>query len=151
MANNWISQIRNWYHHHHHYQSLNREGHLGHHRWFCNQFSPFFPVLHCLLGLACPGNSRRVHSLMVSSHLFLCLPCLLPPFKVPCKMVLARPDERETDKAGLLCTVCHSECWNVHYTHCISQKQNGCSFVKWRYCVYCHAYPDFYISPNFGH
>ena len=22
--------------------------------------------------------------------------CLLPPFTVPCKMVLARPDERET-------------------------------------------------------
>ena len=27
-------------------------GSLGHHRWFCNQFSPFFPVLHCPLGLA---------------------------------------------------------------------------------------------------
>ena len=26
----------------------------------------------------------------------LCLPCLLPPFTVACKMVLARPDERET-------------------------------------------------------
>ena len=25
---------------------------MGHHRWFCNQFSPFFPVLHCPLGLA---------------------------------------------------------------------------------------------------
>ena len=36
------------------------------------------------------------HVLMLSSHLFLCLPCLLPPFIVPCKMVLARPDERET-------------------------------------------------------
>ena len=33
---------------------------------------------------------------MLSSHLFLCLPCLLPPFTVPYKMVLARPDERET-------------------------------------------------------
>ena len=41
-------------------------------------------------------NSRPVHSLMLSSHLFLCLPCLLPPFIVPCKMVLARPDEWET-------------------------------------------------------
>ena len=41
-------------------------------------------------------NSRPVHSLMLSSHLFLCLPCLLPPFTVPRKMVLARPDERET-------------------------------------------------------
>ena len=31
---------------------------------------------------------------MLSSHLFHCLPCLLPP--LPYKMVLARPDERET-------------------------------------------------------
>ena len=32
---------------------------------------------------------------MLSSHLFLCLPCLLPPFTVPSKVDLARPDERE--------------------------------------------------------
>ena len=36
------------------------------------------------------------HSLMLSSHLFLCLPCLLPLLTVSCKMVLVRPDERET-------------------------------------------------------
>ena len=42
------------------------------------------------------ANSRPVHSLMLSSHLFLCPPCLLSPFTAPCKMVLARPDERET-------------------------------------------------------
>ena len=42
------------------------------------------------------ANSRPVHSLMLSSHLFLCPLCLLPPFTVPCKMVLARPAERET-------------------------------------------------------
>ena len=42
------------------------------------------------------ANSRPVHSLMLSPHLFLCPPCLLPPFTVPCKMVLAGPDERET-------------------------------------------------------
>ena len=41
-------------------------------------------------------NSRPVHSLKLSSHLFYCPPCLLPPFTVPCKMVLARPDERKT-------------------------------------------------------
>ena len=41
------------------------------------------------------ANSRPVHSLMLSSHLFFCLPCFLPPFTVPCKMVLARPDGRE--------------------------------------------------------
>ena len=25
---------------------------VGHHRWFCNQFSPVFPLVHCPLGLA---------------------------------------------------------------------------------------------------
>ena len=35
-------------------------------------------------------NSRPVHSLMLSSNIFSCLPCLLLPFTVPCKMVLAR-------------------------------------------------------------
>ena len=33
------------------------------------------------------ANSRPVHFLMLSSHLLLCLPCLLPPFTVPCEMV----------------------------------------------------------------
>ena len=35
-------------------------------------------------------NSRPVHSLMLSSYLFLCLPCLHPPFTVPCKTMLPR-------------------------------------------------------------
>ena len=33
---------------------------------------------------------------MLSFHLFLCLPCLLSPFTMPCNIVLVRPDERET-------------------------------------------------------
>ena len=66
---------------------------MGHHRWYCNQFSPFSPVLHCPLW---PAELQSVHSLMLSSHLFLRPPCLLLPFTVPSKMVLARPDERET-------------------------------------------------------
>ena len=33
---------------------------------------------------------------MLSSHLVFCLPCLLPPFTVTCKMTLDRSDERET-------------------------------------------------------
>ena len=52
-------------------------------------FSLFFTALWDL------PNSRPVHSLMLSCHLIFCPPCLLPPFTVPCKMVLARPDERE--------------------------------------------------------
>ena len=79
--------------HHHHHLSLNCEGRWGTTDDFATSFihfSFFFTVLWDL------ANSRPVHSLMLSSHLFLRLPCLLPPFTVPCKMVLARPDERET-------------------------------------------------------
>ena len=42
------------------------------------------------------ANSRPVHSLTMSSHLFFCLPCRLLPSTVPCKMILAIPDEQET-------------------------------------------------------
>ena len=43
-------------------------GSLGHHRWFHNQFPPFFPLLHCPLEL---GELQPVQSLMLSSHLYL--------------------------------------------------------------------------------
>ena len=46
--------------------------------------------------LCFPLPSRPVHSLMLLSYLFFCLPCLLSPFIVLCKVVLARPDEWET-------------------------------------------------------
>ena len=42
------------------------------------------------------ANSRPVHFLMLSAHIFLCLSCLLPLFIMPCKTVFARPDERAT-------------------------------------------------------
>ena len=79
-------------HHHHYHQSLNREARWGTTDDFATSFlhfSLFFTVLWDL------PNSRPVHSLMLSSYLFLCPP-FLPPFTVPCKMDLARPDERET-------------------------------------------------------
>ena len=68
-------------------------GSLGHHRWFRHQFPPFYPVLHRPLGV---GKLQPVRSLTLSFHLFLCLPCLLHPFTVPCNLVLAKPDEWET-------------------------------------------------------
>ena len=74
--------------------SLNREGRWGTTDDFATSFLHFPVFSTALWDLA---NSRPVHFLMLSSHLFLnCLPCLLPPFTVPCKMVLARPDEHET-------------------------------------------------------
>ena len=41
-------------------------------------------------------HSRLVHSLILSSHRFLCLPFRLPPWTVPCRIVLASPDDRVT-------------------------------------------------------
>ena len=81
------------YHHHHHHQSLNREGRLGTTDDFATSFLHFSLFSAALWDLA---SSWPVHSLMLSSHLFLFLPRLLPHFTVPCNMVLARPDEHET-------------------------------------------------------
>ena len=83
----------NHHHHHHYHQSLNCEGRWGTTDDFATRFLHFSLFSIALWDLP---NSRPVHSLILSSHLFLCLPCLLPPFTVPCKMVLARPDEWET-------------------------------------------------------
>ena len=70
-----------WFHcHHHHHQSLNREGRWGTTDDFATNFLHFSLFSTALWDLA---NSRPVLSLMLSSHLFLCLPCLLPPFTVP--------------------------------------------------------------------
>ena len=80
-------------HHHHRHLSLNREGRWGTTDDFATS-SLHFPLFSTALWDL--PNSRPVHSLMLSSHLFLCLLCLLPPFTVPCKMVLARPDEWKT-------------------------------------------------------
>ena len=80
------------FHRHHHHQSLNRKGRWGTTDDFATSFLHFSLFTTALWDLL---NSRPVHSLMLSSHLFFCPPCL-PPFTVPCKMVLARPDEWET-------------------------------------------------------
>ena len=83
-----------FFNHHHRHLSLNREGRWGTTDDFATIFLHLSLFSAALCDLAC---SRPVHhSLMLFSHLFLCLPCLLPPLTVSCKMVLARPDERET-------------------------------------------------------
>ena len=40
--------------------------------------------------------SIPVHSLILSSHLFFCLPLFLFPFTVPCRIVFAKPKDLET-------------------------------------------------------
>ena len=78
---------------HHHHQSLNREGRWGTTDDFTASLLHFSLFSTALWDLV---NSRPVHSLMLSSNLFFCQPCLLPLFTVPCKMIFARHDERET-------------------------------------------------------
>ena len=78
---------------HLHHLSFNRGGRWGTTDDFATSFLQFPLFSTAFWDLP---NSRPVHSLMLSSHLFLRLPPLLPPLTVPCKMVLARLDERET-------------------------------------------------------
>ena len=73
------------HHHHHHYLSPDREGRLGTTDDFATSFLHFPLFSTALWDLP---NSSPVYSLMLSSHLFPCLPCLLFPFTVPCKIVL---------------------------------------------------------------
>ena len=70
--------------------SLNHEGLWGTTDDFATSFLHFSLFSTALWDLV---NPRPVHSLILSSNFFSCLPCLLPPFTVPCKMVFARPDE----------------------------------------------------------
>ena len=71
--------------------SLNRGGCWGTTDDFTTSFLHFSLLFTALWDLV---NSRPIHPLMLSSHLFSV--CLLLFFTVPCKMVLARPDEQET-------------------------------------------------------
>ena len=63
------------------YKSVQSGWPLGHHCGFYNQL-PLSSLL-----------SRPVHSLMLSSHRFLCLPLCLPLCTIPCRIVLASPDD----------------------------------------------------------
>ena len=42
------------------------------------------------------AKSIPVHSLILSSHLFFCLPLFHFPFTVPCRIVFAKPEDLET-------------------------------------------------------
>ena len=109
-------------HHHHHYLSLDHEGRWGIADDFSTSFLHFSLFSTALWDLV---NSRPVHCLMLSSYLFLCLPCLLPTFTVPCKMVLARPDEWDTrsysSHSAITIHVASTSCYfhhpcNIHLT-----------------------------------
>ena len=54
----------------------------------------FFHLVLFSAALAELGESIPVHSLILSSHLFFCLPCF--HFTVPCRIVNAKPEHLET-------------------------------------------------------
>ena len=92
IVNNQQQIHTNSAHHHHHLPLTTRV--VGAPQMILQPVSSIFPLFSTALwDLA---NSRPVHSLMLSTNLFPCLPRLLPPFTVPCKMILARLDEQET-------------------------------------------------------
>ena len=93
-----------------------REGRSGTTGDFRTSFLHFSLFSTAPWGMA---NSRFVLSFMLSSHLFLCLPCLLPLFTVPFKMIWARPDERET--------------WPYHLSLCFFY--NGQKVFEWFDCL----------------
>ena len=55
---------------------------------------PFHPSLSSAALRESP-NPIPVHSLMLSSHLFFCLPLLLAPFTVPCRIVFTMQEDLE--------------------------------------------------------
>ena len=55
---------------------------------------PFHPSLSSA-ALRVSPNPIPIHSLMLSSHLFFCLPLLLAPFTVPCRIVFTMPEDLE--------------------------------------------------------
>ena len=87
-------------HHHHHRLSLNCEGRWGTTDDFATSLLHFPLFSTALWDFA---NPRPVHSLMLSSHFFLCLPCLLSRFTVLCKMVLLYLINGRHDHTTALC------------------------------------------------
>ena len=89
--------------HIHLHLSINREGRWGTTADFTTSFLHFSLFFDALWDLA---NSRLVHSLMLSSHLFFCLPRLLSSFTVPCKVLLARPVHSFMLSSHFFCLPC---------------------------------------------
>ena len=56
---------------------------------------PFHPFLSSA-ALRESSNPIPFHSLMLSSYLYFCLPLLLAPFTVSCRIVFAMPEDLET-------------------------------------------------------
>ena len=69
-------------------------------------------------------HSRPVHSLMLSSIRFLCLPLCLPPWTVPCRIVLASANDRVSAHTTSVCV--------------FSLKWGGLHTARWRFQFWLH-------------
>ena len=126
-------QSHHHHHHHHHHLSLNGEG-----RWdttddFATSFLHFSLFPTALWDLP---NSRPVHSLMLSSHLFLCLPCL-PPLS----LCLARwfwPDLMN-GRHDHITAVCVSSRWSRGLRVVQLPAGSWCGLPRWQHglCMTC--------------
>ena len=56
---------------------------------------PPFPVFRCPQGISKPHSCPFLHVISMLSHLFFCLPLLLAPFTVPCRIIFAMPEDLE--------------------------------------------------------
>ena len=64
-----------------------------------------------------------VHSLILSSHLFFCLPLFLFPFTVPCRVVFAKPEDLET--------------WPNHLSFSFLTRVGVCHILQWLLGSFC--------------
>ena len=68
-------------------------------------------------------HSRPVNYLMLSSHRFLCLPLHLSPWTVPCRIVLASPDNHAKYPTSSVCIFSlmsgglHTSRWHFQFWH----------------------------------
>ena len=69
------------------------------------------------------AKSISVHSLILSSHLFFCLPLFLFPFTVPCRIVFAKPEDLET--------------WPNHLSFRFLTRVRSSSFLQWLLGSFC--------------
>ena len=109
--------------------SLNREGRWGTTDDFTTSFLHFSPFPTAFWDLA---NSRPVHFLLLSSHLFFCLPCLLPPFTVLCKMGLVKEWTPFFSKPELLTMVYRGKGWSGDVAQLI-ERRTGTVLIQVRF------------------
>ena len=141
-----MTSVIHHHHHHHHHQSLKCEGHCGTTDNFATSFLHFSQFSTALWDLL---NSRPVHSLMLSSNLFLCPPCLFPPFTVPCKMVWPDLMNGRHDHTTAVCT---SLPWSgLHVVRLPAESWHGlprCNMVEYiRRLVKKQVVGEFVLAP----